>query len=292
MLHELADRAKRLERANLQERGHASLAEELWAFLSKYEPLGIPAEPQHIWHRARQVIGKEYYANLGEMLYPPQGSPDYGRAQLPGSRVLYAGWNLNTALDELGTNPGDIVQTIAIRVLPSRKVICLPIGEWQSFYNQGRSFLGAPALEREMAGRMTNDPMGYLCNAYMDSVVSSIFRRPVTRSYEYKLSAIFSERLHLAGGAIVYPSVKNANGRNIAISATGFDGNFEILYTNVLRIKRVHGHGFYDVEATRVASEFGPDGEIDWSSQKHCPTTWSVQGGVAVAPDYRGWVRK
>lgn len=285
----LAEKANLLSTIELSTRDHHSLYLELRDFLQDYYTLGIPAEPIHVWHRAR-IIGKSgVLSNLNQMIYPENGSPDYGRAQLPNSKVLYASWNQIVAFDEIGAKKGDLVQSIVFRLIPGKHVIDHAIGEYMSYYQRGRSSIGAKALENTIADLSIREPIQFQRFAYIDSVIASFFRKVVIHSYEYKLSAIYSELMHKSGSTLIYPSVKNAMGRNIAIPATTFDENYEVLSTDVFEIAESFGYGFYQAKLLQSSCDFTASGDINWHSVKTCPYSWDRRNGHQINYDYRGW---
>ncbi len=185
------------------------------------------------------------------------------------------------------------MQLVAFRVIPGHRVTCHSIGEYQSYYHCGRSVVGSRAIEAVMQEMADAAPDVFECAAFVDSVVSSFFRRsvPEDRNFDYKVSAVYSEMLHPHGGAIVFPSVKSSTGRNIAIPAAVFDAHFEVLFTHCIRVDSVPGFGIYKFSSIQACADFADDGDSRWGSEKQCPARWDRRGGFNVDPEYRGWCK-
>lgn len=288
-LDDLFAMAESIRGANLRARTVDSIREQLLALLSGYELNGIGRSSHQVWYRARRCEGGTEFSSLSDMIYPPSGSPDFGRAQLPGSSVLYASWNPFTALDEIGAQAGDMIQIIALRPIAGVDVPCHVVGEYQNFNNSGRSLLRSEKIEQYMSHLQSTDIKRFISSVFVDSVVAELFRYPVKRAFEYKFTAVYSELLLRAKGGLIYPSVETSGGMNLAVSAATFDSEFEVLSTEVLKIERSYGYGLYVCSLLRQSCDFETNGCINWGSMQHREFIRTPQAGLQEAQHIPGW---
>lgn len=100
-LDEKAAIATALREADLRSLTADALREKLLKLLSGYQILGVPRTAHQLWHRARVSSNPEGFSSLDDLIYPPSGNSSYGRANLPGSFVMYGSWNHPTCVDEI-----------------------------------------------------------------------------------------------------------------------------------------------------------------------------------------------
>ncbi len=121
---------------------------------------------------------------------------------------------------------------------------------------------------------------------FVDSFLAEFFGRINSVSYDYKLSAVYSELL-LTNGGIIFPSVRNRGGMNLAIPSKLFDSTCEVVTTEVSRIHRSLGYGLYFEHPVRRSCDFAEDGAIVWSSKSR-GVRWSPEAGLQFDPS-PGW---
>lgn len=288
-LNQLSKMAESLRGANLRSRSVDSIKVELSEFLRGYRLLGIGRSSHQMWYRARLCETSKGYSSLHEMIYPSSGSPDFGRAQLPGSSVLYASWNVPTALDEVGAQPGDHVQLISLRPIANIDVPCHVVGEYQRFFSSGRSWIYSEILANEVAQMQATNFNEFMRCVFIDSVISELFRYQVKRPFEYKITAAYSELLHLAQGGTIYPSVESFGAINIAIPAKVFDLKFEVVNTEVYKIEEAFGYGLYSLSPLRLSCDFQTSGDINWESKMRRDFQWNPQEGLRERQPSPGW---
>ena len=279
-----------LRGANLQARSIDWVNDQLSVLFRHYFPIGIGRSAEQVWYRGRKCPSEEGHASLTQMIYPGSGGEDFGRANFPRSRVLYASWNMRTVFDEIAVQAGHYVQTIALRPIAGLQVPCHIVGEYQSILNSGGSLINSRILEQAVNRQMHDETdERQEANFYIDSYFAESFRRRVEHTYEYKATAAFAEKLHKANGGLMYPSVQTAGGINIALPATVFDANFEVMSTEVHRIDTCYGYGLNHTSLLRSSCDFESDGTINWSSHKRRPATWNLQEGVRMSASETGW---
>ena len=287
-LEELSLVAESLRGANLQSRSVEWIRAQLAVLYASYTAIGIDRSAEQVWYRARKCNAESGFSLLQDCIYPSAGSIAFGRANLPGLPVLYASWNTTTAFDEVGAEPGDYIQVIAVRPRTGIQFPCHIVGEYQSIINLGGSLVNLRKLEQFVSRLFHDEPASHPANLYIDSFFADSFRRRVERPYEYKTTALFAERF-LAKGGLMYPSVQNAGGINIAVPADAFDSKFEVISTEFSRIDRFYGYGTYQTTPLKQSCDFASDGTINWDSSKRLPARWNMQEGLRTTEPFDGW---
>lgn len=288
-LEQLSIMADALRGADLRTKSVESIKTALSEFLSGYSPIAIGRSSHQIWFRARLCSGPSGYSSLHEMIYPPSGCPDFGRAQLPGSSVLYASWNAPTALDEVGAQSGSHVQIIRLRPIEGVDIPCHVVGEYQKFHQSGGSLVNSEKLIGSLAQIQDANPTDFVRSVFIDSFISELFRYPAKRSFEYKITAAYSELLHLGAGGLIYPSVESLGAMNLAVPARVFDTKFEVVDTKVWTVEEAFGYGIYSLSPLRSSCDFDESGVIRWDSKMRRDFSWTPQTGIRERKHIAGW---
>lgn len=287
-INQLRRLGPRLLEANLEIRTHESLNDELREFLFGYESVGITRDVDQIWYRARVLDDREFFDNLHELVYPPTPPNCYGRASFPGSNTLYGAWNGATAVAEDNGQPDALVHAIMFRPVVGVQFPCHVVGEYHRYTTEGKSFitdLPIPVLKELRRA----DPQRFAAFAYIDSIISRLFRREVAqnRNHEYKLTAIYSDLYHTAGKGLIYPSVRNPEAANLALHPQDFDSNFEVIGTQVITAAQSRSQGM--VPLLRQAFDFHSDGSIKWNSRLVRPMEHNTRTGWRERSPIPGW---
>lgn len=255
---------------DLRVRSIDDVRNQLKKLMANYRPLflykWVPRQPMFRFRLCKDEVG---YSSLHDMIYPQNGSPDFGRAQLPGSKVLYASLDMATALDEVGGQPGAVIQSISLQVVPDNDIRWHSVGDLRNWRLFGNSSFGDPRMDITLHELFQTDIGKFTENEFVDSTISYYFRRRSKRPYEYKISAAFSDVLLPSGGIIIYPSVENYGGKNIAIPAQTFDSQFEVMSSTIYRIERAYGQGLYYLSTLRCAENFDKHGGVEWGPLIH-----------------------
>lgn len=289
-LDTLFEKAQALRGAMLKARTKESVAAQLFDFLQGVDFIGLPQTYEQVWFRARKCEDRERFDSLHELIYPAEGPRDFGRAQYPRSRVLYASWNLRTALEETGiVSAGDRVQVITTRLRSGVEMPCHVIGELQHLHYAGRSQLRPESEAQQLWNILSNEGDLFRSRIFIDAVMSEFFRAIVKRAYDYKITAAFSEGVLSAKGGLMYPSVEGMGAMNLAVSAKVFDELFEVLDTTVFQILKYLGYGLYQAEPLCMSSNFRANGDIEWQEGKSVESSVGPYGNLRVDPDRIGW---
>ncbi|WP_240222964.1 RES domain-containing protein [Rheinheimera hassiensis] len=286
-IQELYKKAELLRSIDLETADVISLEKQLTDFTYNHTEAAIPRTWEQTWYRARPCENEKKFNNLHEIIYPKGGSDKFGRAQLPQSEVLYASWNLPTALEEINAKRGDLVQLITLRARSYSKIICGLVGQLQYYYTTGRTLLRTGPAVKQIED-ISNSPE-WLQKLFIDSFIADAFRKKVENNYEYKISAIYAEKLHKAGGGLIFPSVKHAGAMNIAIPSHTFDAKCEVLDTHLIRIVNYFGYGIYGYKCIGYSSVFRANGDIEWISKRQLVQTLGQHNNAIYHPLHMGW---
>ncbi|MFC5514127.1 RES domain-containing protein [Massilia jejuensis] len=233
---------------------------------------GAFQDHRNTWWRARKCSNGSVpknappvaFDNLSELLYIPTGNPRLGRCNLPGQKVLYAGSNMRTAWLEIGAQPGDVVQLVSFRQRFFGSMVTPVIGAYREFQDTGKVAM-APAAQEILRKERKTRQNHYKHCLFIDRFLSGLFAFKTDE--KYMLTAALSDYYlkYRPGTAIVYPSVRNSSGRNIAMEGRTFDEQFEIIESIVIKIQpRTNDNVGFDYDLIRRSDQFGPNGEILW----------------------------
>ena len=293
-LDELSKLATDLQNIDLESANVDAITQEWRKFVFGYAPIFGSRSHESIAIRARVCDGVDKWSSLKEMIYHKDGSPNFGRANLCGEKVLYASWNGRTALEEIGAKAGDKIQIINLRIRKGSSVPNIVVGEYQRHYMGGRLTYEDPRIRHHMERLKCTEPENYIGWTYIDSVLAELFREPVKKGCEhkYKITAAFTKWILQSNAILVYPSVATISAMNFAIPAAVFDTQFEVLDTAVIELRKYHGFGIYDCsEPLHYSRDFDCDGTINWISPKK-RLEWGLndRGGHALQEaDFEGW---
>lgn len=279
-----------LRQADLRAISPESLEAELITLLDGYKIFGLARTMEQVWHRVRPVKSiDKIFTSLRELIYPETGNDSYGRANLPGSTVMYGSWNLMTAIDEKEIQEGDIFQSITYRPIEGAVIPCHVVGDYQSFNNSGRCIISNPPMESTLSEMLVKQPQEFLVGVFVDSFLAEFFARINAVSYDYKISAVYSELL-MTNGGVIFPSTKNRGSMNMAVSSKLFDDKFEVITTEVFRLDRTWGYGIHTCTPLKGSCDFDENGNIVWSD-KGRKYRWSPQTGIDFDRS-PGWRKK
>ena len=288
-IDEIAHIADQLRGANLRRYSTREFNSRLTNFLGDYQPIRVGRNIDQVWWRARRCPA-DGYSNLREMLYPPETSVGYGRANLPKTPVLYASWNALTTLAEVPLIPGDHVQLIAVRPRAGIVVPSAVVGEIAFYHNNGHSLINSVDAKRQ-SDRFIHSatPDALTRRLFVDSFLSEQYAKPVKHAIEYRLSAEFANRYTSQGTSLIYPSVESRGAVNIAVPADRFDRDFEVMETVVYRIESYLGYHYFMTIPVLGSAQFESDGEIDWASSRQATGSHAYSFGVRYNQGQTGW---
>lgn len=286
---EKRDAADWLDNASLATNTVDEIVEKLEVLVNGYAALGMGRGFEQTWYRARKWDKGKAFENVSELIYRVGGSPSYGRCSYPGDEVLYAGWNIATALAETRAQPGDVVQVAVLRVAPWHDLPCHVIGEMQSLFHAGRSQINSTSLEQHWRQIVVQGGQA-ASHVFVDSVLADHFSRAVREedNDHYVLTASFARRMMAAGG-FMFPSVASKRNINLAITSATFRQQFEVLGCLTLRVKEAVGFSLYSFEQLDQSFEIEQDGCFKWGRDLASAPRIGGFGGLIFPAQLRGW---
>ena len=262
--------------------------------LASYDLYAVSRSAAQIWYRARKCEHKRPFTNLADLIYLQKGSSKYGRASMPRQRTMYGAWNRQVAMEEVNAEINDVVQIIWFRPRVGRQVDCIFVGAYEHFDVYGSAPQGikeslTPILEEMRAA----DPDHYRRQVLIDSIIAKIFRLAVAEenSSHYRVSAIFASMAHANGLGVVYPSVKNLDGFNLATDASVFDSQFEVIKTEVFIVRAQSDQGVFQFFRGEelFATKFAADGTIYFRGDPDLEMTFNQMDGHREIAPKPGW---
>ena len=281
--------AERLLGANLRTKSIGEISAALNELMSSHRRVNVELSDNMIWFRARTCQNSKPFDNLSEVLYHKVGSPDIGRANNKGARVLYASWNIATALDEIGANQGDIVQLALVRPRRGVPAKFLSVGDLKNFHHTGRPLNRLPQLTDDLKQLKSADLHTFLRAVLVDAILSELFRTPGNQLRDYRITSAFAHLAYSLGCGVIYPSVEVHNSLNFAIEAPAFNAACEVVETCYLEVTSVAGYGLFEYQVLNRTCAYGLDGEIDWSVRSLRKIPGSPEAGSYEDEYIPGW---
>ncbi len=288
-LEQLVQMAAELRGLDLRSVTAEELRLKILRFVDGDDLLVSTRDKRHTWYRARRVEDKGNFASLTELIYPPDGNRGYGRAHLPGASVMYGGWNVGVALEEVGIEKGDIVNIVLYRVRPGSDVRCFSVGNYMAYNQSGKCLVSFRGLDPVIARMKRERFPRYLRKVFVDCVLTEFFGRVNAEGAYYKLSGVYAQFFTAGQHGFIYPSVKVTHGLNLVVGSHLFDQEFEVLEAWSCRIKEVFGYGLYECREFVKSNTFHPAGTIEWGASFQPRGVQHTDEGGTVFDDTPGW---
>lgn len=218
------------------------------------------------FYRVRKLINKKPFANRSELLYPPASSQHKDRMNNMSSRVLYVSFHEYTAMAETRLDKsyiGNYFQLTRFSLEESIKVFKL--GQFSELYKEmPRDSELVNARLKVLFGDSGHDRTvkGY---AALECVIADIL---YSQEHDYHiLSSIMADAIFTVNDsieAIVYPSVQNRYGTNLALRKELAE-KLEIKASFVNLLKDVYSNGFFEYQTMLECSGFEEDNSLKFS---------------------------
>lgn len=216
--------------------------------------------------RAR-VAGPEPWPTIADMGYPPQHVAKCNRLNDAGSPCFYGATREVTALCEIAVDAGQYVQLAGFRVFDETPIRIAVIGELFHVYKTGYLRL------------VGTDPDGAINRAinsydrphaesllFIDAFLASLLADASARDKDYMLSRAIAAMIYRDEkvDGIMFPSVRDNLGMNIALRAGSFDEKLHAVCCFHARIKRIRPFGFIGYEVLREVERLDDDEMPVW----------------------------
>lgn len=217
----------------------------------------------HTFWRARRLPQGERFEREEDMLWPPKPSGG-GRAHRPGTPMLYTAARRDTALAECEPAVGDLFQLVGVKIRARAEARLIPLGEIFAIVRTGISLTEDATKARTLeslvnaSGRISAEGI-----VYVDAFLDAEFAKPANHGTTGSLAAQLLAKAGEPDG-ILYLSVKQKGGRNLAIRPSAFVQRWSVVSASVVKVRDVLGFGMIATEAVAHADGLYRDGRFRW----------------------------
>lgn len=257
------------DRAFAQVRAESSpsaICHALQPLFDLYEVISIELNRGSVFWRAR-LTEQEPWKSVAKMGYPPAEHAMPGRLNDRNTPCLYAATREETALHEIEAKEGDLVQLVGFRAKLETPIRIAVIGELLHVHKTG--YLRLTGSDPGMSLSQILNSEGIERGRrllYIDAFLASLLADTEARSSAYVRSRAVASMLYRDPeiDGIIFPSVRDALGMNIALQPTPVDQKIHAVSCLHVRVTRIRAFGFVEYEVIREAVRVSPDGVFDW----------------------------
>jgi len=262
-MHELAEKIK-------SSYSESEVLRGLEYALRFYDIINFNFKYERDFIRARLTKNGAPWESTSDIYYPPPNLVSHGRLNEAGSPWLYLSLTLDTALAEVCAKENDIVQVSTFTVKHDKNLRVGVIGEkfriarGAGHFIQGDHALPIANLIRKFDAESRLKTMAYL---YPDLFFDEILTDKNAASSKYLHSRLLAKLiLHKQPDidGIMYHSVVDGGGQNIAVPANRADEILGFLDTLLVKVLKVYPYGMYEVELVKSPKNILRSGEILW----------------------------
>lgn len=231
-----------------------------------YEILSLEFGRGSIFWRARR-IENDVYPNVSDLDYPPPEIAKQGRLNDIGVPCFYVAARKETALAEIGASEGQLVQLAGFRVLNESPIRLAVIGEYSNVQKNGYMHFAGRDPDMTIAKILNAMPrQEALKKIYIDKFFSSVLADQAAAENGYMFSRALARSIYsrISADGIVFPSVKDRGGFNVAIQAEPSDRSFHNVSCLVIRMGKPRQFGLIEFEIVKSAERLDDDGSFIW----------------------------
>jgi len=232
----------------------------------EYEILSLQFDRGSMFWRAR-IVDREIYPNISDLDYPPPYIAAQGRLNALGEPCFYIAARKETALAEIAATEGQLVQLAAFRITNEAPIRLAVIGEYANVQKNGYMHFAGRDPEMVIAKILNAMPrQEALKKIYIDRFFASVLADPDASSNGYMYSRALARSIYSRVGAegIVFPSVKDRGGFNIAVQAEASDRSFHNVSCLVVRMGKPRKFGLIDFEIVKSAERLDDEWNFIW----------------------------
>ncbi|WP_342040709.1 RES family NAD+ phosphorylase [Aeromonas caviae] len=221
--------------------------------------------------RARICSSGNGYNNINELYAPPPKITKVGRMNDAGKPMLYAAYNIGTAISEINAKEGDIIHIAEFELpkISTNGLRCLVIGEVFNsyhgistvsdlFYNEVRSLLGI------LANDNIKNMLSFL---YMDALSAELLNDINASKNNYLYSRTLSRLLLTKYPSIdgfIYPSAKIKGTSNIVLKTNTIQTKINVVSNIIIQINKIFPYGICDFKVLKQGKGHTKNGDIIW----------------------------
>lgn len=232
----------------------------------EYEILSLQFGRGSMFWRAR-LIESDAYPNISDLDYPPPEHARQGRLNDRGVPCFYIAARKETALVEIGATEGQLVQLAGFRIKNKSPIRLAVIGEYANVQKNGYMHFAGRDPEMTIAKILNSMPrQEALKKIYIDKFFASVLADPDASASGYMFSRALGQAIYSRIGAegIVFPSVKDRGGFNIAVRAEPSDKSFQNVSCLVVRIGKPRRFGLIEFTIVKAAERLDDDWNFVW----------------------------
>lgn len=261
------DRIFDVARAAPDEASFCHVIEPLFRY---YPILSIELGRGNIFWRAR-IIETEPYRNVDDLDYPPSTVAGLGRLNDRGTPCFYISSRRETALAEVQAAAGQRVQLAGFRIMHEAPLTLAAIGEYANVEKNGyMHFVGSDpglSIARGLNAMPVREAQRLI---YIDRFFAAVLADPDASNNGYRFSRALGAAIHArnAASGIVFPSVRDPGGFNLAIKAKDSDRSFHNVCCLIAEIGKRRQFGFLDHVFVKSAERLDDEGNFVWKPEE------------------------
>lgn len=232
----------------------------------EYEILSLEFGRGSMFWRAR-LIESEVYPNVSDLDYPPPELARQGRLNERGAPCFYIAARKETALAEVGVTEGQLVQLAGFRVKKESPIRLAVIGEYANVQKNGYMHFAGRDPDMAIAKILNSMPrQEALKKLYIDKFFASVLGDAHASTSGYMFSRALGKSIYSRVGAegIVFPSVKDRGGFNVAVHAEPSDRSFHNVSCLVVRVGKPRKFGLIEFAIVKSAERLDDDWNFMW----------------------------
>jgi hypothetical protein len=232
----------------------------------EYEILSLEFGRGSIFWRAR-IIESAVYSNLSELDYPPPNLAKQGRLNDHGSPCFYISARKETALAEVGAKEGQLVQLAGFRIVNEFPLRLAVIGEYSNVQKNGYMHFAGKDPEMAITKILNSMPrQEAFKKIYIDKFFANVLADPNASENGYMFSRALSQAIYSRNSsvAIVFPSVKDRGGFNVAVKAKESDNSFHNVSCIVVELKKQRRFGIIEFDIVKSAERLDENWNFIW----------------------------
>lgn len=233
---------------------------------NEYKILSLEFGRGSIFWRAR-LIENDVYSNISDLDYPPPELAKQGRLNDRGVPTFYLAARKETALAEIGATEGQLVQLAGFRIKSELPIRLAVIGEYANVQKNGYMHFAGRDPELAIAKILNAMPrQEALKRLYIDKFFASVLADRNASNNEYRFSRALARSIYsrVSAKGIVFPSVKDQGGFNVAVQAVPSDKSFHNVSCLVVRMGRPRRFGLIEFAVTKSAERLDEDWNFVW----------------------------
>jgi hypothetical protein len=241
---------------------------------AEYQILSLQVGRGSMYWRAR-LIENEIFPNLSDLDYPPPQYAKQGRVNDHGVPCFYVAARKETALAEIGATKGQRIQLAGFRVKSESPIRLVVIGEYANVQKTG--YMRFTGQDPEMTISQVLNAMPRheaMKKLYIDKFFASVLSDPSASASGYMFSRALAKSIYsrVTADGIVFSSVKDRGGFNIAVQAGPSDRSFHNVSCLVVHVEKIRQFGLIEFKIIKSAGKMDDDWNFIWTDSSDSET--------------------